>query len=322
MLFLFGNHLNILFQEPQLSKWLWIVPISSVSIVIFNTYNEWCVRNKYFTYLSYNKISNSSGIVLSKLFFGFYTIVGKGLLVGDILGRVFSAITCIYRALKKDKETLCKISWQKMKKMSTEFKDCPKFLLPAGLLDVLVMNMAVFMFSSFFTSSEVGYYSMAMAILSLPASVVAVAVKDVFRQRANEDYVNTGSCRPILKKTILYMGLGIIPVCLLLFFIFPSLFDFILGESWRMTGVYASILLPWVATDFVYSSISGVFIIANKMAMSLWLFILSFFASLIPLSIGCFYYHNIIISLSLMVIFRIFLNIYRTSLAYKYSQIK
>lgn len=319
-LLLFAGSLNELFKSKEISKWLWVVPISTVSIVIFSVYNEWCVRNKYFKFLSYNKITNSASVLLPKVFFGVQPILSSGLVIGDTLGRVVSAISCGYRALVNDRDFLSMLSRKRMSELAREFFDCPKFLLPAGLLDVLVLNMAVFMFSSFFALSEVGYYSMAMAVLSLPASVVSTAVKDVFRQRANEDYMNNGSCRPIFRKTVIYMSLAILPICLIFFFISPALFDIVLGSEWRMTGVYASILLPWIATDFVYSSISGVFLIANKMALSMWLFFLSFIASLLPLSIGCFYFQDIKISLILMVIFRILLNCYRMSLAYKYTQ--
>ena len=33
------------FSEPLLSKWLWIPPLNAFVIIIFNSFNEWCVRH-------------------------------------------------------------------------------------------------------------------------------------------------------------------------------------------------------------------------------------------------------------------------------------
>ena len=43
-------------NNPLLQKWILVAPLIAFSIVIYNCYNEWCVRNKYFVSLSWNKL--------------------------------------------------------------------------------------------------------------------------------------------------------------------------------------------------------------------------------------------------------------------------
>ena len=96
----FSNQISIWFSSPNLGKWLFVSPLSAFAIIIFNNYNEWCIRNKYFTSLSWNKIGNSGATTLSKVFFGIIKISSNGLIIGDLLGRTVIAVRSVYDALR------------------------------------------------------------------------------------------------------------------------------------------------------------------------------------------------------------------------------
>ena len=102
MQFVLIEPLSKALDEPALGRWIFVCPLASVSIIIFTVYNEWCVREKYFKSLSVNKIVNAAAITLSKTFLGFVKVCSQGLVVGDLIGRVISAVGCVVRALLKD----------------------------------------------------------------------------------------------------------------------------------------------------------------------------------------------------------------------------
>ena len=176
-------------NAPDLKMWLFVCPISAYVIIIFNCYNEWCVRNKYFVSLSWNKITNSAATTLSKLLFGFVKVVSNGLIIGDLIGRIISAGGCVFRALLKDRFELFQMSIKRMRYLAKRYFEFPKFSLPAQLLNTLGLTLPVLMIGAYFNSTEVGYYAMTMNVLTVPISVISVAIRDVFRQRANEEYV-------------------------------------------------------------------------------------------------------------------------------------
>jgi O-antigen/teichoic acid export membrane protein len=320
VLHIFSYKFGVWFKEPDLEKWLFVCPISAYSIIIYNCFNEWCVRNKYFVNLSWNKIINSAATTLSKLALGLVKIFSNGLVVGDLAGRVISAGTCVFRALRKDRIVFFQMSLKHMLVFSRKYIAFPKYSLPGQLIDTINSQLPTLMIASFFMSTKVGYYSMAGNLLSVPASVIAVAVRDVFRQRANMEWVTNGNCRNIYIKTVKTMFLIIAPATIILIIILPDLFSIVLGDNWRIAGIYARILMPNVAILFMFKVVDSVFIIANKMKEAFLWQIFSVSLTGISLSIGCFIFKDIILALISYVVARCIANLTRFCMTYYYSK--
>jgi O-antigen/teichoic acid export membrane protein len=320
LLQLFSHHLELWFNEPGLTKWLFVCPISAYAIIVYNCYNEWCVRNKYFINLSWNKVINSSATTLSKLLFGFVKVFTNGLVIGDLLGRIISAAGCVFRALQKDKTLLFQMSFKRMQYLAKRYHEFPKIYLPGELINAISLSLPVFFIGAYFNSNEVGYYAMTMNVLSLPVSVISLAIKDVFRQRANEIYLKTGNCVEIYKrilKILIFLGaLGTI----ILFFTLPYIFSLVLGKRWEIAGEYSQILLPMIAVEFVSTSLNGVFIIANKIKIVLYWQILFIIISSASLFLGSFIFHEIKICLICYSIGRCIAYLLDIFLSFKYSK--
>jgi O-antigen/teichoic acid export membrane protein len=317
---IFSNQFGLWFNVPGLKKWLFVCPLSAFSIIIFNCYNEWCVRNKYFVSLSFNKVTNSAATTLSKLFFGFVKIFSSGLVIGDLIGRIISAGGCVFRALRKDKSLFFNTSFKRMRVLTKRYIQFPKFSLPDQVIDTVNTQLPTLMIAYFFMSAEVGYYSMASSLLSVPASIISVAVRDVFRQRANEEWVSKGNCKNIYNKTVRLMFFIIVPISTILIIILPDLFSLLLGKNWRIAGVYARILISNVAILFMFQVVAAVFIIANKMKASFLWQIYSITLSVISLCIGCLIFKDIKMTLICYVVARCIANLSRFYLTYAFSK--
>jgi O-antigen/teichoic acid export membrane protein len=317
---LISNHISVWFNEPSIKKWLFICPISAFAIIIFNCYNEWCVRNKYFTRLAWNKITNSSATTLSKLFFGFVKISSKGLVIGDLIGRMISAGGCIFRALRKDKNVFYQISFRQMPLLARRYAEFPKFSLPAQLLNTIGDSIPVFLIGAYFKSIEVGYYAMTMNVLSVPISIISRAIRDVFRQRANEEYVETGSCLKIYKRLLKVLLLCGVLGSIIMIFALPSIFSVFLGKQWRIAGEYSQILLPMITINFVYISLSGVLIITENMRIVFYWQIYYATITIISLLLGCIIFQDIKTTLICFSIGRSTAYLLEIFLSYKYSK--
>lgn len=105
---------------------------------------------------------------------------------------------------------------------------------------------------------------MSNTIIAVPISIITIAVSDAYRQRANEDYNNYGSCRHILVKTIVPVSIISLVGFSILFIISPFLFEIILGSQWINAGIYTRYLIPMVAISFVTEVIRPTLIIASK----------------------------------------------------------
>jgi O-antigen/teichoic acid export membrane protein len=317
--FFFADILNERLHEPQLNKWLFVCPLAAFSLIIFNTYNEWCVRNAYFKKLAINKITNSSAITAGKLFLGIVKIFSQGLVIGDLIGRMFSAGACIFRAVQKDAEAIKGISIGQMRKLSKKYVEFPKYIMPGRFLNEVGKQFPIFFLGYYFSSIEVGYFSITMLVLYAPISMISFAIRDVFRQRANEDFKNTGNCRNIflqlLKRLSLIAAIG--SIVLILFM--PIIFSVFLGEQWTTAAYYAQILTIPILLSFISNPLFDVLIIVNKLKINLLWQIYYTAISLLSLWIGCVIYKNAIATLYIFAIGRSSAYLLSIVLSYYYS---
>jgi O-antigen/teichoic acid export membrane protein len=269
--YFFSNTIITILNQPRLEYWIYFCPLVSFLISIYQIYNEWCIKKSQFFNLSLNKILNTGSITLSNLTFGLLKVLNGGLIFGEVIGRFITAIISVYKVLKFDLFIFKSISIPDIILILKKNIDCPKFVLPAQLINTIGGQIIVLMIASFYGETELGFFSMTVLVLSVPASVVSLAVRDVFRQRANEDYNKNQNCIIIFNKTVkVISGISIL-IFGVLFFILPDLFTFVFGAEWRIAGEYAQILSPMVMISFVSESVIGMFIIAKKMkALFIW----------------------------------------------------
>lgn len=314
-----ANQLSLLLNEPSLQKWLFYSPVTAFAIIIFNAYNEWCVRNKYFKILSWNKITNSMSHTLAKVGLGFVHY-GNGLVIGDMIGRIFSAGTCIYRGLKQDKTVFQQISSRQFIPLAKKYKNFPKFVIPDQFLNSLGVAAPVFFIGAWFNSQEVGFYSMTIQILSLPISVISRAVRDVFRQRANEDFVREGNCLGIYRKLLfILLGIGTLVTIPAIIFL-PPVINIVLGPQWESVGVYAQILIPMMTLNFISMSLSGVFIVVNKMNVSMYWQMYYAGITVASLLIGVLYFETMLMTMVCLAVARGSAYIFYIVLSYRFSK--
>lgn len=297
---------------------LYIVPIAVISLNIFELYNEWCVRYKYFTNLSFNKMVNAAALSITKTGFGFLH-VPTGLVIGDTLGRVISALFCLGGIIKRKFRIRGMVSLARMWDMAKRYKECPCNLLPATLMNTLGGQAPVLILSAFFLPDRVGQFTMAYSIMALPSAVVSRAVHDVFRQKANEVYAKQGNCRDVYLSTMKTIAMLSIGGYSLLALTAPWLFTLFLGSNWVLAGIYARVLCPMVAINFVSEVGTGMFVISGHMKEGMWWQFGYVLLSLLSLWISAIFFKDMIATIWCFTMARSVLYLINFRLTYLYS---
>ena len=292
------------FLDPEWDKsvksWLLLAPFIAFCVVVFNCFNEWSVKEKRFTGLAINKIINSSSIALSKVFFGLLSLFRSGLVAGEYLGKLITAIVCAYKIFKSDKKyLLTPISLRKIQQLYWSFFSFPKVMMADQILNNIGGTLHVYFISNFFSSKELGYFSMAATLLTVPVTVISAAIKDVFRQRAQIDYSTKGNCRPFFIKILKPLIVAAIIVSVPLYWFIPIGFEFFLGPKWSLSADYAQIMIPMFISNFVSQSLGGIFIIAKKFNISLLWQIYVIVTSSLAFIVGAYYFKSLMSTLLL-----------------------
>lgn len=278
-----GDYIGALLHNNSVVPFLYLALASSLSIIVFNCYNEWCVRDKLFKTLSINKINNSGAIAICKLICGYPIRICNGLIWGDFIGRGLSAIGCIVRLNKTCPNFTENISISAIKQNAVRFKEFPKYILPGQLLNSLSVAAPVFLISYYYGSEITGYYSMALTLLILPVSIVSNAVKDVFRQKITYE-INCGkNCRPLIIRLLIPLSIACILGACLLYPFLPFLFNFFLGSTWKPAGIYSQIMLFMAVTEFCAMSLNGVLLAVEQLKVVFWWQVIFLILTILPL---------------------------------------
>lgn len=316
----FKNSFLQLIRQEELGNWVLVVPIVAFSIVIFQCYNEWCVKNSYFKKLSLNKMTNTATVSLNNILIGLVKPFTGGMILGDTVGRIMTASVCIFNIFKRDRVFFNGLKKKILIKFLKRYKDCPKYILPGQMLNVVGVQLPIFFIGAYFSSSEVGFFSLTMSLLIAPALVISVAVRDTFRQRAQIIFKETGNCRTFYRKnlilltTVSVVGFGILAVIL------PPLVSFVLGEEWIMVGNYGRIMCPMILIYFISEPFTSIFIISEKFRFTLFWQILFCGLTLLSLIIGCLFIKTIEGTLVCLTIGRSIVFLISLFYSYKYAK--
>lgn len=248
-------------------SWHYLVPLGVLLYGIYALMIAWHNRNKNYGLMSQSRVIQSSSISLSQAFVGLFAKFNSGLIFSDVLGRLIS----ILLILKSTGFVNLTVSFSKVKKLALlrRFKKFPLLEAPASLVNVSAHQLPFIALPLIFSPIVAGLYFLVFRVLMMPASLVGTAVLEVFKNRAQEDFKKTGSCRKIFIKTGLILFLmGLIPTIILILFA-PDLFAFLFGEEWREAGGFAQILAPLALAQFVSAPLSYVLVFREKLFLDL-----------------------------------------------------
>lgn len=315
---IFNAQLTDLLKNKEISNWLYFIPLSILLTGVYQSFNYWSNRKKKYKRLASNRIIKSSTIMVSNLGFGLGGFGASGLIVGQLAGQGVALTILAKMSLSDNKKIFEKISKSKIINLAKRYINFPKFLIVAHGMNTISLQLPIILLSRFFDSAVVGFFMLSQRVIRLPMSVIAVAIKDVFRQKASYDYANKGVCEQIFIKTFKRLIIISFVPFLIFFFTAPSLFSFIFGHNWRIAGEYAQILTPMFFLGFVVSPLSSVDSITGNQKFDLKWQSSLFVLTLCSLIIGSLY--NVKIALILYSIAYSIMYIIGCIFYYKFSK--
>ena len=319
-LFLNGKISQIL-NEPRLEYWIFSIPFISFGMIIYSICNEWSVKYKYFKNLSLNKAVYTISNVMSKFLLGILKIAQSGgLILGDMIGKFISSFFVIYQLFYFDKSTFKKLKLAEISTINKSYLDFPKYMLPDQILSNVGGIIHVFFITAFFGAEELGYVAIVTSLLYMPITVLSMAIKDVFRQRAIDDFKEYGNCRDLYVKLLFPISLIAVFGFSILYFAIPPVLLFFLGEQWIQAGIYGQIMIPLFCLSFISMSLKDVFVVVEKMHIALYWQIFFIFLLSLSLIITTSMFSDIKITLYAMTIANSFSFLLYILLSYVYAK--
>lgn len=270
----------------ELIPYKYFIPLGLIFIGIYNILVQWSVREGFFNAIGFTKISQCVAGAASKIGLGFLGFIPTGLLLGTIISQAGGIITLCLAAIKKNGFPV--FNKNNIYRVALKYRKMPLFSTWYGLINSMGTGLPQLFLSSFYSLQEAGLFLMASSLLSIPTSFVGQAMSQVFIQRAsiakNSNNVSSLSMRAYL----LLLKIGFFPIALISIFA-PPLFSFFLGERWGASGIYAIVLVPFIAYRFAFSPLSMLYLILDKQESSVVHELIYLFSRIIGLSLGYFW---------------------------------
>ena len=245
-----------------------LVPVFTFFAGFTQILNYWSTRNGTFLRNALSKISVAAVTVGTSLLWGMLIEDPIGLIYGAILGQIIGWIIIGSNYSKLAVQAWKNLTNNEAKVLWKSYSKFPTYNAPNALVDNLQQYGIVFLLGTFFASEISSYYFQSLRILAAPLALIGASIYQVFYPKAAQAFHDTKNIRGyVLKIYSVLFAIGF-PIFAILFFFTEEIFVFLLGETWRMTAVYAHILIPFIFANFLISPVSAVTAVVHKQHQS------------------------------------------------------
>ncbi|MBF9222154.1 oligosaccharide flippase family protein [Hymenobacter ruricola] len=288
---LLGAHLVRWLDLQSLGAWIYLIPVLMLLYNFGLTMSSWYIRTKSFRTRSTADVTMS--VVGRGFTLGYGWLSGgysAGLILGDAFGKVTLFVGLLRSGFQQELGALWRtFSWRRIWRAAYKYREFPLYVLPAGYVRTLSIQLPVLLLSSSFGATIAGSYSFAAALLDIPLALIGAGIAPVFYQKAAE-VQNTEPER--LKDITLniynkLLYLGLLPLGFITIF-GDWIFKYIFGPKWEMSGVFTGYLgyyyifqLTSHATSMIYNVLgkqnhglitSGALLGARALALSIGIY--------------------------------------------------
>ncbi len=275
-------------NAPGASKYFIYLPAIIFFNGLFFVQNYWLSRKVRFGVIAGARVIDTLSTKAFQLVAPIWNVSPLGLIAGYVVGYGCADLFML-RGVKEDLKVFKKVSIKKMKEMAIQYKNFPLFSSWSALANTISPQVPTFMLAHFYSTSVVGYFSLANQVVNMPMGLIGTAIQQVFFQRISEVKNENGDMKTVVsevyKKLIL---IGIFPMILLLI-LGEEIFTFAFGESWNVSGTYVKILVPWIFLYFISSPISTLYSVFEKQKVWLTFSMILLASRIVSLAIGGIY---------------------------------
>lgn len=262
-----------LFNQPQLARYLWLLPVAVMMTSAYSALQMWFIRKKTFGLICQTRIVQSCAGAGTQVSFGWFGWVPFGLILGQALISGAGCVGLGFRLFSADRKLLKTICWSRMREVFSTYDRFPKYSTLEAVSNSAAIYLPVIMIAAMAIGPEAGYLTMAMFALQAPMGLIGTAVSQVYLSRAPDEHraQNLGVFTANVIGGLVKSGVG--PL-IFAGIVAPSAFSVIFGDGWERAGVLVAWMTPWFILQFLASTVSmALHVTGNqKSALNLQLF--------------------------------------------------
>jgi len=169
-----------------------------------------------------------------------------------------------------------------------KYSEYPIFVTSNTLANSLSNNLPVFVLSLFFTTTDIGIYSLALNLVTIPINLIGTSVGSVFLPKISDNLKDLNKASQFIKTlyTNLYFAaaIGLLLLAVLYYYLLPI----ILGPEWCETSRLATVIIIGYNMQIVAIPLSVIYRLLKIERLNLALTIFAIIGRIIGLGVGIF----------------------------------
>lgn len=251
-----------------LRPYLYLIPLGVFATGAYTIATQWAVREGFFSTIGWTRILQAICGNGAKLALGVIGYKPVGLLLGAVIAQGCGSSGIFHASVKKKSLTLA-LSLTDIRRSIVKYRNFPIYDMWTAVVNVVGQNMPQLFLSFYYSLNIVGFYTMAVSLLSLPISIVGAAVGQVFVQRGAQAKYNGTLASFSEKAYYIMLTISMYPI-MALSLLAPILFSLFLGTQWEESGLYAIVLSPKVAYSMTYFPLCMLYAVGDRIKESFY----------------------------------------------------
>ena len=159
VVFFFNTWITGMLESPEISLWLYFVPVSIFFLGLFNVLSYFNNRIKAYPDIAKATVYKSVVQAFVQVFVGLVKSGATGLISGNIVSN-FVANAKLLKNIISNKAWIKSISLSKMKEQGKRYQDFPKYSMWAILANVFSVHLISILIVPLYSAATLGFYFM------------------------------------------------------------------------------------------------------------------------------------------------------------------
>lgn len=263
---------------PGLAPFIPLIPFTLFLMKLAKLGELWLARKSRFRSITVGDVSNKFSMVGVRLAAGTAPSPGPGGLIGGFLAGHAVAAGAYLWTIGRGRLLPRIPSRMRLWSTAVRFRRFPIYSLPSSTMAAAVARLPILLLPFYFSIETVGFYGRAFIVLAVPLGLLGNAVSQVFFVKAAEARLEGNLDKLTEDVHARLVMIGVFPTLILLL-AGPDLFDFVLGDSWRVSGEYIRYLGLWLFLGSVSAPLTRLFDVMERQRADFLTSLLMFIAT-------------------------------------------
>lgn len=283
--YIFRKPLDSFYEKGKMADFMFLIVLAVPLYALNYLLTEWLIREKKYKSMVYSSTIKSAVGSLCIIVFGYFSFGTYGLILGTMIG-LFVWLVMMYFAARKSLD-FSLVSKTGMLEVAKEYKDFPLINSAHAFSDLLFGQVILyFVITREFGLAELGLFTVMSRYLLASMKSVGGSVGQLYYREASEKYAAGEDVSFSFFRSIKLVSLFAVPLCLMILFFGPFLFEIYGGESYRASGEIAQIMIIPLFINFMVSPVSGTPIIYRRQGTAFMLSLFGYATGIGALMLG------------------------------------